>query len=122
METVDTICNRLNFALAARNMKPVDLSKKTGIPKPSISHYMSGRVEPKPERIYLMSVALGVDPTWLTGFDVPMDIEKAPGGQAERNSMEEQIISIFSRLSREAQLSAVHYLEFLLKAKDNEKT
>lgn len=73
-QTIQDIKQRLQFALNERNMKPIELSEKTGIPKASISHYLSGRVEPKQNRIYLMANALNVSPSWLIGYDVPMDI------------------------------------------------
>lgn len=72
METVE-IRKRLSDALSLRNMKQVELSEKTGISKGSISQYMSGYVEPKSDRIYLMAKALHVNPVWLMGLDVPME-------------------------------------------------
>ena len=75
---------RLSQALALRNMKQIELSEKTKIPKGSISQYVSGYVEPKTDRIYLMAKALCVDPVWLMGMDVPME----PRPLAERYSTE----------------------------------
>ena len=54
-------------------ISPIELARKTGIPKSSISQYMSGYTKPKADRIYLMSNALGVSETWLLGYDVPME-------------------------------------------------
>ena len=68
-----TISARINEALSIRNMKPIDLARATGIPKASISQYMSGYVEPKQNRIYLISKALNVREAWLMGYDVPMN-------------------------------------------------
>ena len=42
-ELVDTFSNRLNTAMRIRNLKPVELSEKTGIDKSKISSYMSGQ-------------------------------------------------------------------------------
>ena len=42
-ELVDTFSNRLNTAMRIRNIKPIELSEKTGIDKSKISSYMSGR-------------------------------------------------------------------------------
>ena len=67
------IKDRLTSALRIRNMTPKELSNKTNIPKSSISQYMSGYAKPKDERLYLMSQALNVDPTWLLGYDVEME-------------------------------------------------
>jgi transcriptional regulator with XRE-family HTH domain len=61
---------RLKHAMRSKNMKPTDLAIATGIPKSSISYYMSGKSIPKTDRIYLMAKALDVSEAWLLGFDV----------------------------------------------------
>ena len=70
---IKTTAERLAEALSARNMKAVELHEKTGISKPSISQYISGKVTPKQDRIYIMAKALNVDTIWLMGYDVPME-------------------------------------------------
>ncbi len=69
---IDDLKNRLQMALKKNNMKAVELSEKTNIPKSSISQYMSGYAKPNGERIYLISKVLGVSEAWLLGYDVPM--------------------------------------------------
>lgn len=66
------IKDRLAEGLRYANMTPIELARKTGIPKSSISQYMSGYAKPRSDRIYLMSKALGVDEAWLLGYDVPI--------------------------------------------------
>ena len=44
----------------------------TKINKSEISQYLSGKFEPGSEKIYVLSVALGVNPLWLMGYDEPM--------------------------------------------------
>lgn len=75
---ITTLKKRLTEALALSNMRPVDLSSKTGIPKSSISQYMSGYSKPNSERVYLISKALNVSEAWLMGYDVPMEREQSP--------------------------------------------
>ena len=70
---VETISNRLMKALSMKNIKPIELSELTGIPKSSISQYVSGYAKPKADRIYLMSKALGVSEAWLLGYDVDIN-------------------------------------------------
>jgi repressor LexA len=72
-ELVDTFANRLTKAITIRNIKPIELSEKTGINKSKISSYMSGRYKAKQDGIHIISQALNVDPAWLMGYDVPMD-------------------------------------------------
>lgn len=74
----DSISNRIQKAMDARNMKAVDICEKTGIPKSSISMYLSGKVEPKSDRLYLIAKCLDVSEAWLLGYDVSMarDVEQ----------------------------------------------
>lgn len=65
--------NRLKTGMSLRNMKAIDLSLKTNIPKSAISQYLSGYAKPKQDRIYLLSKALNVNPVWLMGYNVPME-------------------------------------------------
>ena len=65
--------DRLYEALAARNMKAIDLSKATGLSRGAISQWLSGKANPKQDKIYIMSKALNVSAAWLMGKDVPMN-------------------------------------------------
>lgn len=71
-ELIDTFANRLSKAIDIRNIKPIELSEKTGIDKSKISSYMSGRYKAKQDGIHILSKVLNVDPAWLMGYDVPM--------------------------------------------------
>lgn len=72
-ELVDNFSNRLNTAIRLRNIKPIELSEKTGIDKSKISSYMSGRYKAKQDGVYLLAQALNVNEAWLMGLDVPME-------------------------------------------------
>ena len=69
--------DRLAEALALRHIKPIDLAKKTNISRGAISQYINGKVKPKQDKISTMATALRVSPTWLMGYDVPID-DNAP--------------------------------------------
>lgn len=71
-----TISERICEAMRRLDVKPVELSRRTGISKSSISQYMSGYAAPKSDRIYLIARALNVSEAWLIGYDEPM--EKTP--------------------------------------------
>ncbi len=83
-EIIDTFANRLNYAITVKNLKPAEISRQTGISKPNLSYYMSGKYEPKQDGIKLLSDFLNVDPVWLLGYDVPM----------EKDSFDEKIKSV----------------------------
>lgn len=70
---VDTFANRLRYAITIKDIKPIELSKKTGISKTNISCYMSGKYEAKQDGVKLLADALNVNPVWLMGYDVPME-------------------------------------------------
>lgn len=76
IKRVETFKNRFETALNLREMKPVDFALRTGISEATISQWRSGRTEPKSERLFMVANALRVDPTWLMGLDVPMDIRE----------------------------------------------
>lgn len=65
--------DRIKEALQLRGMKAVELSERSGINKPSISCYISGKYEPKQEALYKMGKALDVAEMWLAGYDIPME-------------------------------------------------
>lgn len=67
---------RLKEALTAKNIKPSDLAKKTGIGKSSISDWLAGRYEAKQDKVYRIADALDINEALLMGQEVPM--EKMP--------------------------------------------
>lgn len=69
----ETTALRLRKALNIRSMKQMELSEKTSIGKSAISQYLSGKVIPKQDKIYLMAKALDVNEAWLMGYDVKMN-------------------------------------------------
>lgn len=76
-----TTAKRLAEYMKIFQMRQVDIleavapySKEFGvkIQKSEISQYLSGKFEPGNDKIYVLSVALGVNPLWLSGYDEPM--------------------------------------------------
>lgn len=73
---------RLKQILAERNLKQVDVLRlaapyceKFGVKlnKNDLSQYVSGKVEPGQNKLYILGLALNVNEAWLMGYDVPMD-------------------------------------------------
>lgn len=79
---------RLKEALELRGMKQVDLAEKSGISKPNISCYLSGKYEPKQDALYKMGKALDVAEMWLAGHDIPME---RPQAQKENDALADLI-------------------------------
>ena len=70
---VATPAERLKAALEMRDMKPSELSLRTGLSKSTLSYYLSGRFQPRQSKIYLMAKELNVSPSWLMGMNVNTD-------------------------------------------------
>lgn len=90
---IDELKNRLKKALSIRNMKPIELSEKTGIPKSAISQYMSGYTKPKQDRIYYISKALNINEAWLMGYDVAMEKDEKQPFKPELTERDEKDIA-----------------------------
>lgn len=65
---MNTFAERLRFAMHKKNMKQSVLSYKTKIDKSYISNYLSGKYEPKQDKIQLIAKALSVSEAWLSGY------------------------------------------------------
>lgn len=75
---MEEIKDRLKKALEVRKMMPVELARKSGINKGSISKYLNGSNLPKQNNIGALAKALEVSPTWLMGYDVTMEGDLLP--------------------------------------------
>lgn len=92
--------DRLKFALKTKRMKAVELCNQTNIPTSAMSYYMSGRFEPKADRIYLMAKALDVSEAWLMGYDVPME-------RPEQAKKDDKLVELVVRLRRDNKLFSI---------------
>ena len=75
IEIISTFSSRLNEALEIRDIKPIELTKRTGISDATISQYRSGYAKPKEKKLALIAAALDVNPVWLMGLNVPMECD-----------------------------------------------
>ena len=69
---MNTIAERIKFAMKAKNKKQVDIVKDTGISKGAFSSYLSGQYNPKADKMDQIANSLDVDLRWLYGENVPM--------------------------------------------------
>ena len=67
--------DRLKKASEIRGISGAELSRRSGISKPQISEYLSGRYEAKQNKLHTLAVTLDVTEAWLMGLDVPMERE-----------------------------------------------
>ena len=80
----NTTANRLRQIMFEKNLKQVDIIKlaepickkfKVKIGRNDISQYISGKVVPRQNKIYILAKALDVNEAWLMGYDVPRERE-----------------------------------------------
>ena len=96
---------RLKLAMDLRGKKQVDLVRETGIDKGSISHYLSGRYEPKQEAVNKLAIALNVSEMWLWGYDVPMERQQKENSPSEPvlTEGERMILDLFNKIPEDKQ-------------------
>ena len=113
---------RIRKALSIRNMTQSDLCERAKISKSSLSEYLSGKYEPKQDKIFMLSQALNVDPVWLMGFDVPMEKTDAPENKKIISPSdlpitegERLMLELFRRIPEDRQQAALDLLRAALK-------
>ncbi len=94
-EKVDICSNRIAYALALRGMKQSELCEKTKIPKSAMSQYISGKFEPKQDRLYLIAKALDVNEVWLMGYDVSLE-------RTESQKKNDQLVKLIVRMRNDS--------------------
>lgn len=115
-KVVEPCAVRLKKALSIRNMKQSELSERANVPKSAISHYLNGSFEPRHDRVFLIAKVLDVDPTWLMGFDVPMEPEKKSSpGELTLTEGEKLLLQLFREIPEDRQPEALQLLEVALK-------
>lgn len=107
--------DRIKEALEIRNMTASDLANKSGLNKGAISKYLKGTVTPKQGAIGAMAQALRVSPSWLMGYDVPMEGQ----GQRIKADLEQRLDTQLLNAKNYAKL--LGYYEALLESQKEEK-
>lgn len=107
-----TISERLIELMELRNLKQADLVNSiekyikdnnldVRIGKSAISQYVSGKVVPKQDKIFVMASALNVDPVWLLGLE-PTKAKNATSYSADHLITDgKSIISVVELMERE---------------------
>ena len=96
--TNGTIEKRLKEILELKKVKPAELSRKTGISRGNISHYLNGDFVPKQDYLYLIATTLDVNPFYLMGVS---EDKKLP------LTLRQQVLSKIERMSN-AQLNKLN--------------
>lgn len=136
-----TIAERLSYIMKERGIKQVDILEacqpfcekyNVSLRKNDLSQYVSGKVEPKQEKLSILGMALNVNEVWLMGYDVPAERndlvnceEKAPKEAAVCEIFEQcygkeafQAVQLFLQLDTLDRGRIIGSMETML---DNEK-
>lgn len=74
------LIERIKKLLNEKSMTQADLARLSGIRNSSISDYLSGKYEPKQDKIALIAKALNVSAAWLMGVDYINNSESTTQG------------------------------------------
>lgn len=103
---------RLKQIMNERSLRQVDIleaakpfCEKYGVKlaKNDLSQYVSGKVEPRQEKLTILGLALNVSETWLMGYDVrrERDEKGQPADSGELSELDSQIMALVKSLSEE---------------------
>ena len=110
-----SFAGRLKEALNKTGTKQIELSRLTGIDSGTINNYLSGKYEPKQDRLEKIAEALFVDPVWLMGYDVPMEREKNSPEKPQLSEGEEMLLELFRRVPEDRQQMVLDMIRIALK-------
>lgn len=94
----DTFRERLSEAMETRDITAAELSRKSGVTKSQLSHYLSGHYEAKTTILHKLAEALNVSEAWLSGIDTLLNNEIAQIPIQSNNSTQAHIVEDFVRL------------------------
>lgn len=118
---IQNTSTRLKEIMEERNLRQVDLLEivkpfcelyNVKINKSDLSQYVSGKVKPGQEKLSMLGMALGINETWLMGYNVPkekqFDIDKST-----LTNHEKQLLNNFSKLDNEDKNKVMDYTNLL---------
>lgn len=115
---------RLKQLMQERSLKQVDILEMTKpycakydvkMNKSDLSQYVSGKVEPNQDKLFVLSRALRVNEAWLMGFDV----EKEKEFSGEEASKDIDLIQKFSLLNKRDQEIVMNMIDSMLKRSED---
>lgn len=110
-EKVSTSQKRIAEMMKVFNISQSDIVRKTKIPKSTLSNYLNGKRTPDQEHLSILADPYGINPAWLMGYDVPMELR-----HDYTDAKDEIFIEIQKRgLSEEQIKSVMHFVDLFLK-------
>ena len=84
-----------------KNINQVDLCQRTGIPKSSMSMYLSGERSPRQNRLSQIAEKFNISEAWLMGYDVPMERTDSLSDETLSQKDKRDILDIISSTKAE---------------------
>ena len=110
-EKVSTSQKRIAEMMKIFNITQSDIVRKTKIQKGTLSNYLNGKRTPDQEHLSILADPYGINPAWLMGYDVPMELR-----HDYTDAKDEIFIEIQKRgLSEERIKSVMHFVDLFLK-------
>lgn len=91
--------HRLKELLDILEISQSDFCKRCGLNKSALSNYLNGDREPRQDKLVLIADAFKISPSWLMGYDVPLETQNAVTGDLTHE--EGQVISAYRNASDE---------------------
>lgn len=92
---------RLQELMDIKNINQVDLCQRTGIPKSSMSMYLSGERNPRQNRLSQIAEKFNISEAWLMGYDVPMERTDSLSDETLSQKDKRDILDIISSTKAE---------------------
>lgn len=119
----DVLIRRIKDSMKTKNITQAELSKITGIRASSISDYLTGKYQPKQDKISLIAEALSVNPGWLMGYEdtrfttnVVNDLPDSLLHDSVYSKDEQELIDMYRKLTTEDKAEIRGEIKGLLKS------
>lgn len=91
--------HRLQELLDMLDISKTEFCKKCGLNKSALSNYLNGDREPRQDKLVLIADAFKISPSWLMGYDVPIEPQNVDTSDLTRE--ESAVISAYRNSSEE---------------------
>ena len=124
---------RLNEFMQKNGLKQIDIINRpkpfcseygVKLSKSDLSQYVSGKVEPGQNKLYILARALNVSEAWLMGYEVKNAANKNESQNIQTNSeVKDEILSMlirnYEKMTESAKYALFEYSEFMISKSEN---
>lgn len=124
---------RLNEFMQKNGLKQIDIINRAKpfcseygvkLSKSDLSQYVSGKVEPGQNKLYILARALNVSEAWLMGYEVKNVANKNESQNIQTSSeVKDEILSMlirnYEKMTESAKHALFEYSEFMISKSEN---